>query len=112
METAVSVRFASSALLNELSSEPIMKTPTLRPAEPPPNSLDHALRRVITEIQDGLRHGFFQFTLTCEVVEHERRRLILQAGKSYRFLIQKTDCARAVISTTFDSCNGSDTSAS
>ena len=31
-------------------------------------TIDRALDRVLAEIHDGLRHGYFEFTLTCEVV--------------------------------------------
>jgi len=72
--------------------------------------LDRALRRVLAEIHDGLRHGFFEFTLTCEVIGQDRRRLTLRAGKSYQFVIPKEDCLRSASPTT-DSCDGSDTNA-
>jgi hypothetical protein len=57
-------------------------------------AIDRALRRVLAEIHDGLRHGFFEFTLTCEVVGHEGRRLTLRAGKSHQFVIPKDECLR------------------
>lgn len=74
-------------------------------------AIDRAISRVLAEIHDGLRHGFFEFTVTCEIVGQERRRLILQAGKSYQFVIPKEDCVRSVNSPTHDSCDGSDTHA-
>ena len=69
--------------------------------------IEHAFRRVMAEIHDGLRHGHFEFVLTCEVIGHERRRLTLRAGKSYQFVIPKDDCMRSVADNT-DSCDGSD----
>jgi len=74
--------------------------------------LDRALRRLLAEIHDGLRHGFFEFTLTCEVIGQERRRLTLRAGKSYQFLIPEEDCARSAAGRRTDSCDGSDANAS
>ena len=74
-------------------------------------SRDRALQRVLAEIHDGLRHGFFEFTLTCEIIRHEQRRLTLRAGKSYHFVIPKEDCVRSTPSPTVDSCDGSDTHA-
>lgn len=71
-------------------------------------AVDRALSRVLAEIHDGLRHGFFEFTLTCEVVGQERRRLTLKAGKSHQFLISKDECTRSAGSAS-DSPNGSDT---
>jgi len=56
--------------------------------------IDRAISRVLAEIHEGLRHGYFEFTLTCEVIGQERRRLILRAGKSHQFVIAKDDCQR------------------
>jgi hypothetical protein len=53
---------------------------------------DRALRRVLAEIHAGLRHGYFSFTLTCEVIGHGRRRLVLHAGKNYQFVIPAEEC--------------------
>ena len=55
-------------------------------------TLDKAIRRLLIELTEGLRHGFFEYTVSCEVVGHERRQLVLHAGKSYRFLIPKDEC--------------------
>ena len=57
------------------------------------SSRDRALNRIIAEIYSGLRHGYFEYSLTCEVVGHERRRLVLHAGKSYQFVIPADECA-------------------
>ena len=46
-------------------------------------ALDPALQRVLAEIHAGLRHGRFEYTLTCEVIGQGRRRLVLHAGKNY-----------------------------
>ena len=58
-------------------------------------TIDRALSRVLAEIYDGLRHGFFELTLTCEVVGQERRRLTVRAGKSHQFLIPQEECERS-----------------
>ena len=71
-------------------------------------SIDRALSRVLAEICDGLRHGFFEYTLTCEIVGQERRRLTLRAGKSYQFMMSKEECEQSATPTS-DSCDGSDT---
>jgi hypothetical protein len=62
----------------------------------PGTSVRRALSRVVAEIEDGLRHGYFEYTLTCEIIGHERRRLTLRAGKSHQFVIPKEDCVRQV----------------
>ena len=69
-------------------------------------TVDRAIRRILAELHDGLRHGFFEFTLTCEVVGQERRRLTLRAGKSHQFVIPKEECVRSA-ERTADSCDGS-----
>ena len=60
----------------------------------PTTALDGALRRIAAEIVDGLRHGYFEFRVTCEVIGQGRRRLVLHAGKSYQFVIPVGDCER------------------
>jgi hypothetical protein len=73
-------------------------------------SVDRALSRIIAEIHDGLCHGFFEITVTCEVIGQERRRLILKAGKTHQFVIPKEDCLHSVTAL-HDSCDGSDSTA-
>jgi hypothetical protein len=73
-------------------------------------AIDQALNRVVGEIVEGLRHGHFEYVLTCEIVGQERRRLTLRAGKSYQFVIPKEDCVRSALPTA-DSRDGSDTNA-
>jgi len=69
------------------------------------SAIDRALRRIVAELHDGLRHGFFELTITCEVVTQARRRLTLHAGKSYQFVIPQQECEPRPIPP--DSCNGS-----
>jgi len=73
-------------------------------------AIDRALSRILAELAEGLRHGFFEFTLTCEVVGQERRRLTLKAGKSHQFVIPKDECVRSP-GHPDDSCDGSATDA-
>ena len=65
--------------------------------------LDVALRRVLAEIHGGLRHGYFKYTLTCEVIGQGRRRLLLHAGKQYQFVIPADECESAAHPS--DPCN-------
>ena len=80
------------------------------PADHQIPTIARALGRVVAEIHDGLRHGFFEFTLTCEVVGQERRRLTLRAGKNHQFVIPKEECVRSA-GFPGDSRNRSDTDA-
>ena len=57
-----------------------------------PDRLSGALQRVLAEIHAGLQHGYFEYTLTCEVVTQGRRKLVLRAGKHYQFLIGAHEC--------------------
>ncbi len=50
-----------------------------------------ALQRCEREILQGLRHGFFEYGMSCEVIQGRKRRLILKAGKSYCFVIPEEE---------------------
>ncbi len=58
------------------------------------------MRRVAAEISEGLRHGYFDLTIDCEIVSHGRRQLTIHAGKSYRFLISEAECVQEATSDT------------
>ena len=60
--------------------------------------MDCAFRRVVEEIEAGLRHGYFDFSLSCEVIGQGRRRLHLRAGKNYQFVIPGEECESALSS--------------
>ena len=60
---------------------------------PSAGALDRAVRRVLHELDAGLKHGYFEFTLTCEVIGQGRRCLQLRAGKHYQFVIPAEECA-------------------
>ena len=51
------------------------------------SQLDQAKECLIREVDDGLRHGFFDLTISCEMVNGKRRRLTIKAGKNHRFTI-------------------------
>jgi hypothetical protein len=73
-------------------------------------AMDRALRRIIAELHDGLRHGYFEYTITCEVVTQARRRLTLHAGKSYQFVIPAQECEpRPIPPDSFDGGGPDDT---
>jgi len=61
-----------------------------------PTRLDRALGRILSEIHAGLRHGYFEYTLTCEVISQGRRRVLLRAGKHYQFVIPADECESPV----------------
>ena len=55
-------------------------------------ALERVLQRLVAEITDGLRHGYFEFEIGCEIVAHDRRQVTLRAGKNHRFLIPHEEC--------------------
>jgi hypothetical protein len=59
-------------------------------SEPARSALDLIEKLVI----EGLRHGHFDYSLTCETGTNGRRLLIVKAGKSHKFTIEGTDVPR------------------
>ena len=53
--------------------------------------LNEALEKLKLEVREGLRHGFFEYTISCEVVKGRKRRLTLKAGKSYQYVISEDE---------------------
>jgi hypothetical protein len=43
---------------------------------------------------EGLKHGHFDYSLTCELGTNGRRLLIVKAGKSHKFAIEGVDVPR------------------
>ena len=47
---------------------------------------------ILTELTlDGIRHGFFELGVTCEIVHGRKRRLVIKAGKSHQFTIAEEE---------------------
>ncbi len=47
--------------------------------------------RLTREVRDGLRHGFFELTVACEIVKGGKRGLTIKAGKNHRFIIPEEE---------------------
>jgi len=54
-------------------------------------ALEQAFDRLTREIRDGLRHGFFELSVACEIVNGGKRGLTIKAGKSHRFTIPEEE---------------------
>jgi hypothetical protein len=54
------------------------------------DALDH-VSEVITE---GLRHGFFECTISCKIANNGRRELQVKAGLSHQFTIPEDELPR------------------
>jgi len=55
------------------------------------SQLDQARDCLIREVDDGLRHGYFDLAITCETVNGKKRRLTIKAGKNHRFTIPEEE---------------------
>ncbi len=62
--------------------------------EVPNSTLEEALLRLREVVEDGLRHGFFDCTVTGETIGGKKRRLTIKAGKSYLYVIPEEDLGR------------------
>ena len=47
--------------------------------------------RLTREVRDGLRHGFFEISVVCEIENGGKRGLTIKAGKSHRFTIPEEE---------------------
>ena len=65
------------------SPSPPVSTQGSRTAE----ALAHLQQVVI----DGLRHGFFECSVVCEIVSSGKRQLVIRAGKSHKFFIPEDE---------------------
>lgn len=43
---------------------------------------------------DGLKHGFFDYSITCEIANGGKRKLAIRAGKSHQFTIPEDELPR------------------
>jgi hypothetical protein len=49
--------------------------------------LRDAVGRIERLVVDGLRHGFFEYSIACEIGNGGKRHLVIRAGKSHKFTI-------------------------
>jgi len=60
-------------------------------AEKHRHTADNVIAFLSERIREDLRHGFFKYSITCEIVNFENRRVVVDAGTSHRFFISKED---------------------
>jgi hypothetical protein len=53
-----------------------------------------ALELVEALLVEGIKHGHFDYSITCEAGTNGRRLLIVKAGKSHKFSIMEPDIPR------------------
>ena len=56
--------------------------------------LRDALDRLNGLVIDGLKHGFFYYSISCEVGNKGKRQLVIRAGKSHKFTIPEEELPR------------------
>lgn len=52
------------------------------------------LDRLDVLVIDGLKHGFFDYSITCEISNGGKRHLVIRAGKSHKFTIPEEELPR------------------
>jgi hypothetical protein len=50
-----------------------------------------ALDRLEGLVVEGLRHGFFDYSIACEIANGGKRHLVIRAGKSHKFTIPEEE---------------------
>ena len=55
------------------------------------STFEQAMDRLTREVHDGLRHGFFELAVACEMVNGRKRRLTIKAGKNHLFTIPEEE---------------------
>jgi len=53
-----------------------------------------ALDRLEGLVVEGLKHGFFDYSIACEIAKGGKRKLMIGAGKSYMFTIAEDEMPR------------------
>ena len=70
----------------------MLEKPPYTPAgEASSPQLREALELLSRLILDGVRHGHFDYSVSCETAKMGRRLLIVRAGKSHKFSINEAD---------------------
>jgi hypothetical protein len=61
--------------------------------EPASNECQRALKKLEQVVLEGLRHGYFEYSVACEV-QKGKRRLVIKAGVSHQFYISQEELDR------------------
>ena len=56
--------------------------------------LGEALDRLHSLVVDGLKHGFYDYSISCEAGNKSKRQLVIRAGNSHKFTIPEDDLPR------------------
>ena len=70
------------------------------PETKPPfrSTLSGQVREVLEWLEglvvEGLKHGFFDYSIACEIATGGKRQLVIRAGKSHKFTIPENEVPR------------------
>lgn len=65
-----------------------MHDPSLSPAPRAHGAeMAEALAHLEKVVVEGLKHGFFEYQVACEIIKGGKRELVIRAGKSHKFII-------------------------
>lgn len=54
-------------------------------------TLERALEMLTHEIRTGVKHGFFEYQILCEIAANKKRKITIKAGKSYQFYVPEEE---------------------
>jgi hypothetical protein len=77
------------ATIKDMKGCSIMAEPSDAPScqRPESGQVRKVLDRLERLIVEGLKHGFFDCSITCEIAAGGKRHLVIRAGKSHKFTI-------------------------
>ncbi len=78
----------TKAMLHNESDDEPQSAPAIR------NQLDEARAHLEKVMVEGLRHGFFECVIACEIGRGGKRELVIRAGKSHKFTIPEEQVPR------------------
>jgi hypothetical protein len=61
---------------------------------PASNQFDEARAHLEKVMVEGLRHGFFEYVIACEIRHGGKRHLVIRAGMSRKFVIPEEEVPR------------------
>jgi hypothetical protein len=67
---------------------------TSAPSRPYHGQVARALALLERIIIDGLQHGFFDYSIVCEMDKGRKRHLVIRAGKSHKYTIHEDELPR------------------
>ena len=57
----------------------------------PGKTVKKVFEQLANEIKSGVKHGFFEYQINCEVVKENKRKITIKTGKSYQYYISEDD---------------------